>query len=41
MEEKYTTCRVKHRDYVPYGYIAIEFCRVEFTGKDWKKYEKE
>ena len=41
MEEKYTTCRVEHRDYVPYGYIAVEFCHVEFTGKDWKKYEKE
>lgn len=41
MEEKYTTCRVEHRDYVPYGYIAIEFCNVKFMGKDKRKYEKE
>lgn len=41
MEEKYTTCRVKHRDYVPYGYIAIEFCDVKFMGKNSKKYERE
>lgn len=41
MEEKYTTCRVEHRDYVPYDYIAVEFCHVKFMGKDSKKYEKE
>lgn len=39
-----TTARVRHRDYVPYGWIAIEFCEVEFFGtrarqieEEWKK----
>lgn len=27
-----TTAKVEHRDYVPYGWIAIEFCEVEFFG---------
>ena len=39
--KEYTTCRVKHRDYVPDDYIAIEFCDVEFIGKNAKKYEYE
>lgn len=27
-----TTAKVEHRDYVPYGWIAITFCNVEFYG---------
>ena len=27
-----TTAIVKHRDRVPYGWIAIKFCDVEFLG---------
>lgn len=27
-----TTAKVKHRDWVPYGWIAIEFCDVDFYG---------
>lgn len=27
-----TTAIVKHRDRVPYGWIAIKFCSVEFLG---------
>lgn len=27
-----TTARVKYRDYVPYGWIAVEFCDVYFYG---------
>lgn len=41
MSREYTTCKVKHRDYVPYGWIAIEFCEVDFMGKDAKLYENE
>ncbi len=29
---KKTTAKVTHRDYVPYNWIAIEFCDVEFYG---------
>lgn len=36
-----TTARVKHRDYVPYGWIAIEFCEVEFFGKRARELEEE
>lgn len=41
MSKEYTTCRVEHRDYVPYDYIAIEFCEVEFIGKNARQYENE
>ena len=27
-----TTAKVEHRDYVPYGWIAIKFCDVDFYG---------
>lgn len=27
-----TTAIVEHRDHVPYGYIAIKFCHVDFSG---------
>ena len=36
-----TTCRVEHRDYVPYGWIAVEFCDVEFFGLMKDEYEKQ
>lgn len=29
---KVTTAKVEHRDYVPIGWVAIEFCDVEFYG---------
>lgn len=29
---KKTTAKVKHRDYVPWGWIAVEFCHVNFYG---------
>ena len=32
-----TTAQVKHRDYVPWGWIAIEFCDVEFFGERAKE----
>lgn len=32
-----TTAKVKHRDYVPWGWIAIEFCDVEFFGERAKE----
>jgi chromosome segregation ATPase len=42
------TAKVQYRDYVPYGYIAIEFCDVEFYGDDsnklkegWEKIKKD
>ncbi len=42
------TAKVQYRDYVPYGYIAIEFCNVEFYGDDsdnltakWEKIKKD
>ena len=41
MNIEHTTCRIEHRDYVPYGWIAIEFCDVEFMGKNAKQYERE
>lgn len=41
-----TTARVKHRDYIPPGWLAIEFCDVDFVGDEaeffdsmWKKIE--
>ena len=40
------TATVKHRDYVPYGWIALEFCSVDFAGpranelgEAWRKIE--
>jgi len=36
-----TTAKIKHRDYVPWGWIAIEFCDVEFYGARAKELEKE
>lgn len=43
---KVTTAEVRHRDYVPFGYIAFEFCRVSFSGfrskemeRKWRKIE--
>ena len=35
-----TTAKVEHRDYVPYGWIAIEFCRVNFFGARAEKMEE-
>ncbi len=29
---KITTAKVQHRDYVPWGWLAIEFCDVDFYG---------
>ena len=36
-----STAKFKYRDYVPYGWIAIEYCDVEFFGKDADKLSKE
>ena len=45
---KKTTAKVEHRDYVPWGWIAIEFCHVKFYGfradvmrKKWDAIENE
>lgn len=27
-----TVCELKYRDYIPYGWIAIEFCHLNFMG---------
>ena len=35
-----TTAKVKHRDYVPWGWIAIEFCDVSFYGTRAKELEE-
>ena len=35
-----TTAKVKHRDYVPWGWIAIEFCDVKFYGVRAKELEE-
>lgn len=35
-----TTAKVKHRDYVPWGWIAIEFCDVKFFGERAKELEE-
>lgn len=34
-----TTARVKHRDYIPYGWVAIEFCDVDFFGNDAERFD--
>lgn len=36
-----TTARIKYRDYIPWGWIAIEFCEVEFIGDDAKRFKEE
>ena len=36
-----TTAKVEHRDYVPWGWIAIEFCNVDFYGFRAKEMEKQ
>lgn len=36
-----TTAKIKYRTYVPYGWIAIEFCYVEFFGDNNTSLEKE
>lgn len=43
-----TTAKVEHRDYIPWGWIAIKFCDVEFYGsraaemsKKWQKIKSE
>lgn len=48
MKEVKTTCVVKHRDYVPDGWIAIDFCEIYFSGhrsddfeEQWRKIEYE
>lgn len=35
-----TTAKVEHRDYVPSGWIAIEFCNVHFYGFREKEMQK-
>lgn len=35
-----TTAKVEHRDYVPWGWIAIKFCKVKFYGFRAKEMEK-
>jgi hypothetical protein len=36
-----TTAKVEHRDYVPFGYIAIKFCNVSFSGDNAEKLDDE
>ena len=36
-----TSAKVEHRDYVPWGWIAIPFCRVSFFGVDAEKLDKQ
>lgn len=35
-----TTAKVEHRDYIPWGWIAIPFCRVTFHGKEADEMDK-
>jgi hypothetical protein len=35
-----STAKFKYRDYVPYGWIAIEYCDVEFFGRNADKLNK-
>ncbi len=37
---KKTTAKVEHRDYIPWGWIAIPFCDVEFYGFRAKEMEE-
>jgi hypothetical protein len=34
------TAKIEARLYIPYGWIAIDFCHLEFWGKDTEKYKK-
>lgn len=36
-----TTARLKYRNYIPYGWIAIEFCDVTFFGDNASSFERE
>lgn len=36
-----TTAIYEHRDFVPFGWFAFKFSRLEFTGKDADKYNDE
>lgn len=29
-----STAKITYRGYVPYGWIAVKFCRIEFSGND-------
>ena len=35
-----TSAKVEHRDYIPWGWIAIPFCRVSFSGEKATEMEK-
>lgn len=35
-----TTVKMKYRTYVPYGWIAVEFCDLKFFGENEKIYER-
>ena len=35
-----TTAKVEHRDYIPWGWIAIPFCRVSFNGEHANEMER-
>lgn len=34
-----TTAILKYRCYIPYGWIAVPFCRLEFTGSETVKFD--
>lgn len=34
-----TTARAKHRDYVPFGWIPVEFCKVDFFGDEAESFD--
>lgn len=36
-----TTAKVEYRDFVPYGYIAIEFCDISFYGDKYYELDNE
>ena len=36
-----TTARLKYRNYVPYNWIAIEFCNVKFFGNNSDSFDRE
>lgn len=36
-----TTAKIEHRDYIPWGWIAIPFCRVSFQGADADAMQRE
>lgn len=35
------TARIRHRDYIPWGWIALEFCNVDFYGPEADVLKKE